>query len=244
LKQIIVITDGNSNEGISPIAAAAHARASGVVVNVIGVVDREEAGMRGEREIEAIAKAGGGIHRIVSPTKLAYTMQMMTRHTVVATIQQVVNEELRSIFKDETTTIATLPPEKRAEVVRSVDEWTESAPLRVALAIDVSASMKHKLDAVREAAYDLMLSLQARTGKSELAVLHFPGNHANAVEIDVRWTAELAKVENILYKLNVKGTTPTGPAILDALALFGLAAPPAPTSARRDADAVWGDYVV
>ncbi|TLS48613.1 VWA domain-containing protein [Paenibacillus antri] len=241
MKQIIVITDGNSNEGISPITAAAEAYARGVVVNVIGVVDREAAGMRGEREIEAVAKAGGGLHRIVSPTKLAYTMQMMTRHTVVATIQQVVNEELRSIFKNETASLETLPPEKRAEVVRSVDEWTETAPLQVALLIDASASMKHKFDAVREAAYDLMLSMQARAGKSELAVLHFPGNNANAVEIDVGWTCELAKLEKILYKLNVKGTTPTGPAILDALALFGGVGRPSP---RRAADAAWGDYVV
>ena len=241
MRQIIVITDGNSNEGVSPITAAAEAYARGVVVNVIGVVDREAAGMHGEKEIEAIAKAGGGIHRIVSPTKLAYTMQMMTRHTVVATIQQVVNEELRSIFKDETASLETLPPAKRAQVVRSVDEWTETAPLRVALLIDASASMKHKFDAVREAAYDLLLSMQARAGKSELAVLHFPGNNANAVETDAPWTSELAKIEKILYKLNVKGTTPTGPAILDALALFGETAR---ASTRRAANAVWGDYVV
>ena len=241
MRQIIVITDGNSNEGVSPVTAAAEAYARGVVVNVIGVVDREAAGMHGEKEIEAIAKAGGGIHRIVSPTKLAYTMQMMTRHTVVATIQQVVNEELRSIFKDETASLETLPPAKRAEVVRSVDEWTETAPLRVALLIDASASMKHKFDAVREAAYDLMLSMQARAGKSELAVLHFPGNNANAVETVAPWTSELAKIEKILYKLNVKGTTPTGPAILDALALFGVT-PRAST--RRASNAVWGDYVV
>jgi len=241
MKQIIVITDGNSNVGVSPVEAAAEAYERGVVVNVIGVVDEEGSGMSGEAEIEAIAKAGGGIHRIVSPAKLAYTMQMMTRHTVVATIQQVVNAELRSIFKDETASLATLPPEKRAMVVRSVDEWTETAPLKVALLIDASASMKNKFEAVREAAMDLMLSMQARGGHSELAVLHFPGNNANAVELDTEWTTELAKVEKILYKLNVKGTTPTGPAILRALALFGGAAARGGGAAT---DAMWGDYVV
>src|SRR5690606_11925216 len=105
---IILITDGNSNEGISPITAASEAYARGIVVNVIGVVDRESAGMHAEKEIEAIAKAGGGIHRVVSPVKLAYTMQMMTRHTVVATIQQVVNEELRTIFKNESASLDSL----------------------------------------------------------------------------------------------------------------------------------------
>jgi Ca-activated chloride channel family protein len=242
MKQIIVITDGNSNEGVSPVNAAAEAYANGVVVNVIGIVDQEAAGMRGEQEIEAIAKAGGGIHRLVSPARLAYTMQMMTRHTVVATIQQVVNEELRSIFKDEMASLATLSPEKRAQVVRSVDEWTESAPLQVVLLIDASASMKFKFDAVREAASDLLLSMQARTGKSELAVLHFPGNNTNAVEVDTEWTLELAKIEKILYKLNVKGTTPTGPAILQALSMLIGGASGSKKSASSDA--LWGDYVV
>ncbi|MCI3923255.1 VWA domain-containing protein [Paenibacillus sp. TRM 82003] len=242
MKQLILITDGNSNEGISPVAAAAQAYARGVVVNVIGIADQQSDGWRGEQEIEAIAKAGGGIHRFVSPAKLAYTMQMMTRHTVVATIQQVVNAELKSIFKDEQASIETLAPQKRAQIVKSVDEWTETAPLQVALLIDASASMKHKFQAVREAASDLMLSMQARSGRSELAVLHFPGNGSNAVEIDAEWTAELAKIEKILYKLNVKGTTPTGPAILQALSMFegGGRAKPAKTTE----DALWGDYVV
>jgi len=242
LKQIIIITDGNSNEGISPITAAAEAFGRGVVVNVIGIVDREEQGMRGEKEIAAIAKAGGGMYRIVSPAKLATTMQMMTRQTVVSTIQQVVNSELKAIFKDENASLATLPPEKRAQVVRSVDEWTETAPLRVALLIDASASMKHKFDAVRDAAYDLMLSMQARLGRSELAVIHFPGNRAGGIEIDTGWTSELAKMEQILYKLNVKGTTPTGPAIMEALALFEVGERTKPS--RVNEAAAWGDYVV
>lgn len=234
---MIVITDGQSNDGVDPIDAAAEAYAQGVVVNVIGVVDRDQAGMHGEKEIERIAKAGGGLHRIVTPARLAHTMQMLTRQTVVATIRQVVDAELRSILKDESASLETLPPAKRAEVVRSVDAWTESSPLRVALVIDASASMKHKFDTVREAAYDFMVSLRSRSGASELAVLHFPGNKANAVDIDLSWTTELAKVENILYKLNVKGTTPTGPAILGALALFG-------SRKRGEPDSAWGEYVV
>lgn len=241
MKQLILITDGNSNEGMSPVAAAAEAYARGVIVNVIGIVDPASGGWRSEQEIEEIAKAGGGIHRFVSPAKLAYTMQMMTRHTVAATIQQVVNAELRSIFKDEDASIETLTPQKRALIVKSVDEWTETAPLQVALLIDASASMKHKFDAVRSAASDLLISLQARAGKSELAVLHFPGNHANAVEIDAEWTSELAKIDKILYKLNVKGITPTGPAILQSLTMFDGGSREKP---ERIDDALWGDYVV
>lgn len=244
MKQMIMITDGNSNEGVSPVTAAAQAYAKGIVVNVIGVVDREIDGMRGEREIEAIARAGGGIHRIVVPSRLAHTMQMMTRHTVVATIQQVVNQELRAIMQDDQATLAALPPEKRAQVVRSVDEWTETAPLQVALLIDASASMRDKFHEVRNAAQDLMLSLQARAGASELAVLHYPGNNTNIVEQDVGWTTELAKLDKILYKLNVKGTTPTGPAILQTISVFEGSGALVRDEGAAMRDSAWGDYVV
>lgn len=39
LQQILLITDGCSNRGVSPIESAREAFASGVVVNVIGVLD-------------------------------------------------------------------------------------------------------------------------------------------------------------------------------------------------------------
>ncbi len=39
MKQIILITDGCSNVGISPVIAAAHAKAEGIVVHVVGIAD-------------------------------------------------------------------------------------------------------------------------------------------------------------------------------------------------------------
>src|SRR5690606_6666865 len=99
MKQIIILTDGCSNEGISPIAAAAHAYQEGIVVNVIGVVDNGAMnGERGMEEISEIARAGGGMSRLVTAAVLAQTVQMMTRKTVVQTIHQVVNRELRQIL--------------------------------------------------------------------------------------------------------------------------------------------------
>ena len=65
MRQIILVTDGCSNEGMSPVVAAAHALAEGIVVNVIGVMDNGELGQKGMVEISDIAKAGGGISRIV-----------------------------------------------------------------------------------------------------------------------------------------------------------------------------------
>ncbi|MCC2684427.1 MAG: hypothetical protein K0R75_1326 [Paenibacillaceae bacterium] len=216
MQQIILITDGCSNVGLSPVVAAAQAQAEEIVVNVIGVIDDSPMGGSGHAEISQIAEAGGGMSRFVSSRQLAQTMQMMTRKTVVNTIQQIVGKELRTILGHDK--IEELPPTERAQVVKVIDELGETSSLRVALLIDCSASMKDKLPAVREAIRDLLLSLQARNGKSEICVFHFPGGtYGEEAQLDADWTTELAKVENLFYKLIMKGTTPTGPAILTCI---------------------------
>ncbi|MDF2814008.1 MAG: hypothetical protein K0Q81_208 [Paenibacillus sp.] len=250
MKQIILITDGCSNEGISPIAAAAHAYQEGIIVNVIGVADGgEQHGERGMDEIAEIARAGGGMSRLVTPAALSQTVQMMTRKTVVQTMHQVVNRELKQILGD--GELESLPPHKRGEVVRVIDEWSENASLRVALLIDTSASMKTKLRAAQEACRDLLLSLQARRGQSEMAVFHFPGQ-ADA-DLLVDWSSDLAKINQMFYKLNIKGTTPTGPAIRTVIRHFSFQAAERGEHSEQNRfqqarsnhkDGIWSDYVV
>ncbi|MDQ0872036.1 Ca-activated chloride channel family protein [Paenibacillus sp. V4I3] len=217
MKQILLITDGCSNVGVSPVIAAAQAHTEGVTVNVIGVIDHGELGVLGSEEIQEIAAAGGGMSRIVNSGQLSQTVQMMTRKTVTTTIQHAVGKELQSILGF--NQLEQLPPEKRAEVVQVIDTMSETTSLRVALLIDASASMKPKHAAVREAIHDLLLSLRARSGKSELAVFHFPSTKTRdqELEMDLSWTNQLANLDKMFYKINMKGTTPTGPALLQTL---------------------------
>ncbi|WP_248929085.1 vWA domain-containing protein [Paenibacillus hamazuiensis] len=214
MQQIILITDGCSNVGVSPVIGAAHAKAEGIVVNVIGVIDQGELGELGASEIREIAQAGGGMSRIVTSRQLSQTVQMMTRKTVMNTIQQAVGQELKQILGH--SRIEELSPDQRSQVVQVIDELGETTSLRVALLIDTSASMKPKLAAVKEAIYDLQLSLQARSGISEMAVFHFPGSPdgREELEMDFGWTKDLANLNKLFYKINMKGTTPTGPALL------------------------------
>ncbi|TCZ74353.1 VWA domain-containing protein [Paenibacillus albiflavus] len=251
MRQIILITDGCSNVGTSPVIAAAFAREEGITVNVIGVVDYGELGELGSQEIKEIAQAGGGMSRIVSSKQLSQTVQMMTRKTVMGTIEQAVGKELRQILGD--TNISQLPPDKRAEVVHVIDEMTESADLRVAVLVDASASMKPKLTAVREALQDLVISLRSRMGKSEMAVFHFPSSVGTDSEIamDSAWTSDLAKVDKMFYKINMKGTTPTGPALLKLVHYIASTSDHMDRSERHEqpfADegkgGILGDYVV
>lgn len=216
MRQILLITDGCSNVGDNPAIAAARASAEGITVNVVGIVDEGTLGEHGAAEIGEIAKAGGGMSRIVGTRQLSQTVQMMTRQTVAGTIRQAVNQELRQLFGLDD--VGALPPPKRAEVVKVMEELEETSPLRIALLIDASASMKPKLHAVEDAIRDLVLSLQARMGGSAVAVFHFPGDYIHLpCVMDCDWTTDARRISSLFARIKMKGTTPTGPALLQVV---------------------------
>lgn len=217
LRQILVVTDGCSNSGMSPVAAASLARDQGITVNVIGVIDKSEMGEKGEAEIREIAEAGGGLCDIVYPQQLAQTVQMLTRKAMTRTIHQVVNKELQEILGN--SGIIELAPEKRVRVAGMVDELGEKSSLNVVMLVDTSGSMKPKLSAVQQAIRDFSISLRSRSGQSRMAVCTFPGKQ-KFVEVRIPWTEQVEQAHQLTSDLAMSGITPTGPAILEAIALF------------------------
>jgi Ca-activated chloride channel homolog len=218
IRQILLITDGCSNQGEDPIAMAALAKEQGISVNVIGVMEQDVIDEKGMTEIEGIAMSGGGVSQIVYAQQLSQTVQMVTRKAMTQTIQGVVNRELQQIL-GRSQTIEDLPPEKRGEVMEVVDELGETVELEVLILVDTSASMKHKLPTVKEALLDLSLSLNARTGDNQFSVFVFPGKK-NDVEKILDWTPKLQSLTSIFSQLTTGGITPTGPAIRTALSSF------------------------
>mgnify|MGYP005606686483 FL=1 len=218
LKQILLITDGCSNQGIDPAAMAALAREQGITVNVIGVVENDSIDEQGMKEIEAIASAGGGVSQVVYAQSLSQTVQMVTRKAMTTTIQGVVNKELTQIL-GKSTSIEDLPPDKRGEVIEVVDELSETSELHLLILVDTSASMKHKLPTVKESLIDLSISLNARVGKNKFSVFIFPGKKDD-VEKLLDWTPKLESLSKVFSKLSPRGITPTGPAISEAIRYF------------------------
>lgn len=218
VRQILLITDGCSNQGEDPVAMAALAKEEGITVNVIGVMKHDVIDERGMNEIESIASSGGGVSQIVYATQLSQTVQMVTRKAMTQSIQGVVNKELQQIL-GRSQTIEDLPPEKRGEVVEIVDELGETVELDVLILVDTSASMKDKLPTVKEALIDLSLSLNARTGENQFSVLVFPGKR-NDVEKLLDWTPNLRSLNSVFSKLSPGGITPTGPALKAAISSF------------------------
>jgi Ca-activated chloride channel homolog len=218
LKQILLITDGCSNQGEDPVAMSALAKEQGITVNVIGVMDQDTIDEQGMQEIESIAAASGGVHQVVYAQQLSHTVQMVTRKAMTQTLQGVINKELQQILGSQSS-MEDLPPEKRGEVMEVVDELGETVELEVLILVDTSASMKHKLPTVKEALLDLSLSLNARMGENRFGVFVFPGKR-NDVEKVLDWTPKLESLTSIFPKLTTGGITPTGPAIREALTYF------------------------
>jgi Ca-activated chloride channel family protein len=219
LKQVLLITDGCSNQGDDPIAMAALAKEQGISVNVIGILDSETFGERGQKEIEGIAMSGGGISQMVYAQKLAQTVQTVTRKAMTQTLQGVVNSELQQILGSEGKSMDDLPPEKRGEVMEVVDELGETVDLEVLILVDTSASMGDKLPTVKEALLDLSISLNSRIGDNKFSIFTFPGKKQEVDKI-LDWTPKLDSISSVFPKLTSGGITPTGPAISEAVDYF------------------------
>jgi Ca-activated chloride channel family protein len=216
IRQVLVITDGCSNVGASPVDAAARAHRKRIVVNVIGVVDQGEMGQTGREEALSIADAGGGMCRIVQPVDLSATVQMLTHQTMQLTLHEVVNQELLQVMGKSTED---LPPAERSKVMQVIDRLEDEVRLELVVAVDTSASMKEKLPTVREAIRDLALSLQARQGEARVAVIGFPGEKDELVRVIQPFSADV-DVMRLEQALTARGGTPTGPAIDYAVAMF------------------------
>ncbi|UOQ49500.1 VWA domain-containing protein [Gracilibacillus caseinilyticus] len=220
LKQILLITDGCSNQGEDPALVASLVAEQGITVNVIGILEDDHTEQpEGLSEVEDIASNGQGVSQIVYQDALAQTVQTVTKQAMTETLQGVVNKELKQILGSEKT-MEELPPEQRGEVMEVVDELGETCDLEVLVLVDTSASMTNKLPTVQEALIDLSISMNARIGRSRFAVYQFPGRK-KPIHPLVDWTSRLDSISSIFAKISSGGITPTGPALKDAMYQFG-----------------------
>ncbi|MFE1246296.1 hypothetical protein ACFW35_19590 [Fictibacillus sp. NPDC058756] len=220
LRQILLITDGCSNQGEDPVAMAALAHEQGIAVNVIGVLNENapEYHRQGLKEVEDIAMAGGGISQVVYTKQLAQTVKMVTQKAMAQTIKGVVNAELQQILGSKST-MDDLPPDKRGEVMEVVDEMGETMNLEVLVLIDASGSMEDKMLTVQESLLDLSISLNSRIGENEFSIFAFPGKKKEVEEL-LSWSSKLDSIGKIFSKISLGGITPTGPAIKEGIAAF------------------------
>src|SRR5690606_16215663 len=84
---------------------------------------------------------------------------------------------------------------------------------------DTSASMKSKLPAVQQALRDLAISMQSRIGENRFSLWVFPGKRSYADQ-KMEWSTQFTSLEKMFRSLSTQGTTPTGPALEEAIRYF------------------------
>ena len=218
IRQIIIITDGKSNIGISPIEAAKQVNKLGIVVSTIGIIGQNGDGdERDIEELEGIAKAGGGLCEYTHLEDLGMTVQIMTQKTAQRTIEQIVSRQLKSIIGVD---MNNLEPKSRFKIVDFIENFGDSINLECAVVLDSSGSMGSKLDTAKKSLIELLQNLNSRRGESKIAVIKYPGNKEEAASVVCSFTDSIELLQNRLSTLRAGGGTPTGPAIEKACQLI------------------------
>lgn len=217
IKQMIVITDGCSNQGEKPERAALEACKNGITVNTIGLM-HDGLDEAARIEIESIANAGEGIADFTTLAELSCSMQALTRSSVQMTVEKAIQRQLASIVGPGGLTA--VPPQTRGKIVSVWEEICESATLKCLILLDCSGSMQPKLAQADQSIRELLTALQARKGRSYLAVAVFPGNIGEVYRLAMNFTPDLGNITSVLTGVRAGGGTPTGPAIREAINLF------------------------
>lgn len=215
-RQIMLITDGESNEGIDPISAAKEGHAKGVTISTIGITDKNN-DERPLKEIKDIAEAGGGVWELTNIQNLSMALSVATVKSVYKTIEEAVNKELREIIG---TGLNEMQPQSRIKVTDMIDRLGDEINIKCCVVIDSSSSMTNKMSMAKKSIINLLKILGQRKGKTEIAVISYPGKNENQYDILCDFTEDITKLEDSLNKILVGGNTPTGYAIKSAVELL------------------------
>lgn len=216
IKQIILVTDGQSNIGGDPAKAAAEAYREGIIVNTVGIVEQKCTNEDALDEIVHIAKAGGGSYEYSYIDELFQTMQNLTYKTVNQTLKDVVDVQLKEMIGEG---INNMEPESRGKILNYIDKFSDDVGIRCCVLLDSSGSMVSKIHIARHSILELVHSFKGRRGRVEIAVLAFPGRDIYTCDVLHNFNDTIERLEKCIYNVNLGGGTPTALAIREAVKL-------------------------
>lgn len=210
-KQIILVTDGESNVGVDPVLVAKRAGAKSITINTIGITDssREES----MTEIQDIAESSGGVWEHTDISSLDTAMSMVSMKSVYNTLEETVSKELKSLVGSD---LEELHPQSRKKIIDLIDKLGDSADIKCCVVIDCSGSMKRKIDIAKSSALNLLRVLNSRKGNTEIALVGYPHSEED-YSILCDFTNNIINLEKGLQKIKIGGKTPTGMALRGAM---------------------------
>lgn len=217
IKEIILVTDGQSNIGGNPVEAARKAFRKNITVSTIGIIDQKEQREEPFQEVVNIANAGGGHYEYTYIDNLSQTIHSISHKTVTSTIQEAVNKQLKELIGND---LNQMPPDSRSKILNYIDHYSDEVSLCCCILLDCSGSMSTKIQSARHAILDMLDSFKNRKGEIKLAVVAFPGEQVDTCKLLHHFDDELSQMERNLYQMKPKGGTPTATAIEYAIKLI------------------------
>lgn len=217
IKQMILVTDGQSNVGGDPIEAAERAYKNGIIVNTIGIVDQKGTSEDALNEIVHIAKAGGGNYEYSYIDELFQTMQSLTYKTVNQTLKDVVSKQLKEMIGQD---INDMEPKSRSKILNYIDTYSDEVGVKCCILLDSSGSMANKIHVARHSILELIHSFKGRKGRVDVAVIAFPGENMHTCRVLHDFNDDPDQLERSIYKIDPKGGTPTAIAIEEGIKLI------------------------
>jgi Ca-activated chloride channel family protein len=215
LKQIIIISDGQSNMGPNPVDVAALAFDNSIMVNTIGIIDNEKNTLA-IFELESIAEHGGGICELSNINNLSEALSRITVKSIYNTVEEMVSQELKEILD---LNIEEINPKERHKFVRLIDKIGDEIDLRCLILLDISGSMRNKIEIAKKSIFELLLFLEERIGENHIGVMVFPYKNSNC-KLLCDFTQDIDVLKKEIEIVETGGNTPTGFAIEEAIKIF------------------------
>lgn len=208
-RQIILVTDGESNIGGDPIQMATEISKDGINISTIGIIDKtsKEDSLL---EVNKIADCGNGICEITEIFNLQQTMELVTQKSIHRTIETAVNNELKSILNKDMDDIH---PTSRDRIIKLIDDFSDKMNLKCIVLLDCSKSMNNKIEIAKQSIVNLLNILSKREGKSKISVIGYPNGNVGYYNIISDFTEDFHELESKLKNVKVSGMTPTAKAL-------------------------------
>jgi len=217
INQIIVVTDGRFNSGISSIEAAKEAYDAGVIVSTICITDQSSrSDERSIKGAEGIAEAGGGLCGYCHIEDLENKVKDLAHKTARKIIEHIVNRQLKAVIGEE---IQYLEPEYRLKIADFIEKYEDNINQKCVIVLDTGGSMEDKLTALKKSVAELLKSLKKRKGDSCIAVIAYAGEDTGICSVICGFTSEISILEQKLELITSEGRMPIGTAILKAYEL-------------------------
>ncbi|NBI07499.1 vWA domain-containing protein [Senegalia massiliensis] len=211
LKQIILVTDGESNSFKNPINITKKVIKEGITVSTIGILN-EKSNTRAKFELESIADIGKGVCELTNIENLSSTVYNTTKKSIYNTLQSVINTELKKVVGSD---ISNVDPTCRQKVIMMMEDLSDSFDLKTIILLDTSKSMNLKVNAAKKSIINLLNTLKSRKGKNHIAVMIFPYKDKD-YKLICDFTDNIRTLKKSLKSIVTQGLTPTGEALENA----------------------------